>query len=37
MFADTLLNRKWVAEDPADEATILPDVKKLWQQLWIEG
>jgi iron(III) transport system substrate-binding protein len=37
MFADTLLSRQWIAEDPADESTILPDVKKLWQQLWIGG
>ncbi len=35
IFADRLLSRKWINVAPDEELAILPDVRKVWQALWV--
>jgi len=35
MFADAFLGKQWAVQSPEDEAALMPDIRKLWQQLWI--
>ena len=34
MFADSLLGRPWSVRAPEDEDTVLPEVRRVWKDLW---
>ncbi|HEY8692119.1 MAG TPA: extracellular solute-binding protein [Chloroflexota bacterium] len=35
IFADSFIGKQWAVTSPDDEAAFMPDIRKLWQQLWI--
>jgi hypothetical protein len=37
MFADVFQAKTWATQTPEDEATFMPPIRKLWQQLWVGG
>jgi iron(III) transport system substrate-binding protein len=34
-FADAFLGKTWAVQSPDDEAALMPDIRKLWQDLWL--
>ncbi len=37
MFASEFESKPWAAQTPEDEPTYMPDIRKVWQPLWIGG
>ncbi|HLY67947.1 MAG TPA: extracellular solute-binding protein, partial [Chloroflexota bacterium] len=35
IFADSFIGKPWAVESPEDEAALMPDIRKLWQQVWL--
>jgi ABC-type Fe3+ transport system substrate-binding protein len=35
IFADQFLGKPWAVRGPDDEAKFMPDIRKLWQSLWV--
>ncbi len=35
MWADAFLGKPWAVENSDDEAAYMPDIRKLWQSLWV--
>jgi ABC-type Fe3+ transport system substrate-binding protein len=35
MFADAFLGKPWAVENSDDEAKFMPDIRKVWQPLWV--
>jgi iron(III) transport system substrate-binding protein len=35
MFADQFLGKQWAPRGPEDESRYMPDIRKLWQSLWV--